>query len=184
MIQNYSSFPNITLESASLEFMNHLISALQTIESRNTGRDLLKEINELCGPSTGKHIKIVAIASDYSETANTCASVGNATDALKKWIFKGPGTSVEVTWNPYSSLALNAQGIPTGMSYQDDSTSFIGLAHELVHAYRILRGTYLGGSNIKEETRATGIGDSASKKFSENSIRAEHSLPRRNAYSR
>ncbi|WP_274598052.1 hypothetical protein ACOK4R_08655 [Pseudomonas fluorescens] len=31
MIQNYSAFPNITLESASLEFMNHLISALQTI---------------------------------------------------------------------------------------------------------------------------------------------------------
>lgn len=55
MIQNYSAFPNITLESASLEFMNHLITALQRIESRNTGRDLLKEINELCAPSTGEN---------------------------------------------------------------------------------------------------------------------------------
>ena len=60
--------------------------------------------------------------------------------------------------------------------------SFIGLAHELIHAYYSLLGE--GITNTKAEEYSTvGLASHLStREFTENAIRAEHGLPIRMTY--
>ena len=71
--------------------------------------------------------------------------------------------------------------------------AFIALAHELVHASHYLQGScYRGiGDDLKpdgdsgimeEEMRTVGFGKYANESPSENAIRVEHGLPRRDSY--
>jgi hypothetical protein len=84
----------------------------------------------------------------------------------------GTGSVSAVTWNP------------NGISTPDGSRpSFIGLAHELIHAYYNLLGTAM--MNAKdEEYRTVGLAPHANTRdITENKIRSEHGIPARDAYS-
>lgn len=102
---------------------------------------------------------------------------------------KGSGARAIIHWNPDQSLDVDEQGRVS--SSNDERRSYLVLGHELVHANRILKGTYTGGSGdrydpatpaAREERRAIGIGEFDGKTPSENSIRQEHGEPLRKKY--
>lgn len=112
-------------------------------------------------------------------------------------LWKGEGTSAMIMWNPQKgSLALTENGSPARVCDGGQEDSFTVLAHELIHAQHIMKGTRKSGYDGrerydsstpagKEENRAVGVGKyaySITKQPSENSIRAEHGLPLRNKY--
>jgi len=100
------------------------------------------------------------------------------------------GVSAKIHWDPYSAVDIDECGM--SVLIIDSHLSFVSLAHELFHAYWIMRGNYDPPNlinhnpeesiNLKEENRATGIEEFSDEWFSENGIRAEHDLPRRNHY--
>jgi hypothetical protein len=106
---------------------------------------------------------------------------------------KGEGANAETSWNPYRKLELDDQGRPT--EYADDETgenskSYLTLANQMIHARRIVRGTYSGSPQDtdrqnpstpagQEEMRAIGLN---TNRVSENSIRRENSEPERSQY--
>ncbi len=74
---------------------------------------------------------------------------------------------------------------------ENEDLDFVSLAHEMVHGYRILKGTFTGGQTNRyfpstpaatEEARAVGIGKYSGESFSENGVRQEHGLPLRAYY--
>lgn len=113
--------------------------------------------------------------------------------AKKRMWRKGEGTSAMVDWNTSQGLTLDTDGVP--LSTCDSSKAYLGLAHELIHAYRMLKGTFTTDPNgdsgdryrngtgaAKEERRAVGLDEFANKKPAENSIRRENTEPERTAY--
>jgi len=123
--------------------------------------------------------------------------------ALKRRFMKGEGTSATVYWNPNERTPtlprhihvtadrqpLNSEltlvGIDSNRTYIE-GTSFATLVHELVHAMRIVKGTYTddlsdeGKSN--EERRALGVIEYRNEPISENAFRAEQQMPLRAWY--
>lgn len=91
----------------------------------------------------------------------------------------GEGTHAVIAWRPEDYIDVSTRG----RSYERDNSNygFISLAHELVHAYRKVKGNATG-STICEEKRAVGLGQFSGSSFSENAIRREHGLPIRNRY--
>jgi len=124
--------------------------------------------------------------------------------ALKGRFLKGEGTSATVYWNPderpgalprHRHVTSDRQPLSSELtpisSVDTDATVFDGpftptLAHELVHAMRIVKGTYTddltdeGRSN--EERRALGVMEYANDPISENAYRREQGLPLRAWY--
>jgi hypothetical protein len=106
----------------------------------------------------------------------------------------GAGQSVRVFYHPNppgtkagDAIYAAAQGIRTPTS--------VALAHELIHAWHGLSGTAetrethtitIAGSPpyqlSREEALTVGLGPYANTRISENAIRAEHRLPRRDYY--
>jgi len=101
----------------------------------------------------------------------------------------GEGSSAYVFLNPNTTVSINDRG--KGVHSNDPNIMFVSLAHELIHALRILRGFYKTPSEegiesvlaarIGEEYRAIGLGKYALNDISENSIRYEHGLPLRHS---
>ena len=68
--------------------------------------------------------------------------------------------------------------------------SWVGLAHELIHAYYNLKGKGLGSGKLqnvnglveKEELATVGIGPGPQRSITENKIRDEHGLLPRTTY--
>ncbi|MEI9984050.1 MAG: M91 family zinc metallopeptidase [Aliidongia sp.] len=81
----------------------------------------------------------------------------------------GPGSSTAVFWNP------NVISTPDG-----SRPTFIGLAHELIHARRNLLGIAEAAWE-REEQATVGLNFNGDD-ITENAIRAEHGLPRRLSY--
>jgi NleD-like pathogen effector protein (putative zinc metallopeptidase) len=120
--------------------------------------------------------------------------------ARKRYLgLKGQGANAVITWNPNKSLRLNAAGQPLKLLATDPSESHLILAHELIHARRIVKGTStIYNKNQtnearndpstplgKEELRAVGIGSKSNEeRVSENSIRKELGYPLRTSYNR
>jgi Ca2+-binding RTX toxin-like protein len=109
--------------------------------------------------------------------------------AHKGVFFKGEGTSAVVSFNPDRSLEIT----PEGEMYPITSPlkAHLLLAHELVHANRLMKGTSAGASGSdadpgsgrwQEESRAVGLGKWKDKTPSENSIRKELGEPTRPGY--
>jgi hypothetical protein len=192
--------PSISIESSSDTAIRDAEKALAKIDSRPNGHALLRGL-ERRGQS-GKRVKIfvaprggnmenVTIPVDdiNNPGIDNEGAVRNATKSV--FGLKGKGSSAIVEWNPGKALALSATGVPIGR--QDDTEkAFLSLGHELVHAYRIGKGTYTGGGRhdgfrpgtraADEELRAAGIGKWAGKPISENGIRADHRETPRTAY--
>lgn len=200
-IQRSAVVPSMIIESSSRTSIKQTERALERIASRPNGNALLQEL-EAQGQA-GKPIKIFAAPanSNMSNLARAISDIHNpgsdnkdAVARASKGLFgNGAGSSAEIEFNPNKSLSLNAAGAPTG-HVTDPDRAFLSLAHELVHAYRITKGTYTGGGEDvgfdpkskrgEEELRAVGLGKWASKQFSENSIRSEHNEPLRTSYPR
>jgi Effector protein len=106
--------------------------------------------------------------------------------AATRALARRPIHAATIDWNTDQGLQLNRDGVPTGVG--DRTKAWLALAHEMIHASRITRGTYTGGTGDrnnpsspagKEELQAVGLNG---KTPSENSIRAEHDEPLRTAY--
>ncbi|CAD1795274.1 type III secretion system effector protein [Xanthomonas arboricola] len=108
---------------------------------------------------------------------------------------KNQGSSVVVSWSArQTSLELDDDGDPTNRATSSPIEKVSVLGHELVHARHMMAGTWKGSYEDdrdpdtptgKEELRAVGLGKykySQSGEPSENSIRAEHGLPKRVSY--
>lgn len=175
--------------------------ALTKLASKANGLSLLQALNNNSSSSKGRLVEI-KVTTDSSHAAafltreqrhkykidesEITLNNDKAVDILHR---KGQGTSATVFWNPEVAVTLDAAGRPS-LVY-DAQKSYLVLAHELVHAHRILKGTYTGGVGDrqdrstpagKEELRAVGLGKYKNEKLSENGIRKEHGEPLRKSY--
>lgn len=198
-ITNSAVVPSIQLASPSRTSIASAEAALQRIKSRPNGNALLDEIAN--HSTNGKQLKIF-VAPQGGRMSNVTRAVddinnpGNdnfqAVKNASKGLFgKGKGSSAEIDFNPSTSLALDHEGNPTGIE-NSSSRAYLSLAHELVHAYRIMKGTYTGAGDQmgfdpnsnkgKEELRAVGLGKWQDEALSENGIRAEQGEQIRSSY--
>jgi len=181
-------------------------SALSKIDTGQKGNNLIYQLSRLA--KNGKTITIVA---DRNTTTGTVASltksqirkygvseheyniehnqIANKLSQKRRFGFKGEGTSALIQWNPSLSVKVNNEGIHNLVN--DEKEAFISLAHQLIHSYRMMKGTFLGtesnryqeGSNSwREQLRAIGLGNYSNHALTENSIRQEHSMNLRTRY--
>ncbi len=112
--------------------------------------------------------KVVDITNPGSEGGSKCAACSNGN------AMNGTGSASGVYWNP------NIFVVPE-RGYRPP---FIGLAHELVHAWHNALGTKKGNYD-EEESFTVGIGIYAvadPHSITENKIRLEHNVPIRHKY--
>lgn len=85
----------------------------------------------------------------------------------------GPGTNAKIKYNP------ERMKIHDGTEPWMRRPPAIGLAHELVHAWRAMTGTRARGGEQQRERQATGLGAFEEAEFTENRFRAAFGLPAR-----
>ena len=85
----------------------------------------------------------------------------------------GPGTNAKIKYNP------RRLKIHDGAEQWMRRPPAIGLAHELVHAWRAMTGTRARGGEEQRERQATGLGAFEDAEFTENRFRAAFGLPAR-----
>ncbi|GIK55932.1 MAG: LysM peptidoglycan-binding domain-containing protein [Chloroflexi bacterium] len=92
----------------------------------------------------------------------------------------GPGANVTITYNP------NTLFIKDGTLDWHHRPPAIGLAHEMVHAWTGVYGTRALGTDAagvnRRELQATGLGEFATARITENQFRAAFGLPLRPVY--
>ena len=182
-------YPSITLKASSQQGLDSGQQALDTIASRAAGKGLLDALQSL----SDKGRVTIHVGDPDTDMKNYAQRVPRETTIKKPFsYFASKRFNAEIHWNPSTSMALNPQGHPTGFDNTGDR-AYVSLAHELIHAYRMVKKTYTGHKGEgadpktpkgKEELRAVGLGKFASKAFSENRVRAEHDLPLRQSYAR
>ena len=149
--------------------------ALLTINSRPRGRALLDGIVANASKMKfGFTICIMrpsglSVVNDGNGPQWSSGSICKRTNEMKAC--DGTGCVSSITWN------ANVIATPDGAR-----PAFIGLAHELIHAYYSLLGQ--GVLKAKDEEYCTvGLPPHAlTRDITENSIRAEHGLPMRMSY--
>ena len=112
----------------------------------------------------------------------------------------GKGTNTTVLFNADSNPNINILDEKTGRVIDGNRPSYIGLAHELIHADRDMRGVsfnaaedeyhsftnYKGEPDVeripKEESATVGFNHIKPNGITENAIRREHRLPLRGSY--
>lgn len=152
--------------------------ALAKIDSKPVGKQLLSEIVALSSRAKFGYTVCIMRPANLSVVEPNDgrgpqwnagslakrASEADASDPLK-------GTPTAVTWN------ANVIDTPDGAR-----PSFIALAHELIHALYNLKGEAFADTSM-EEYCTVGLPPVANKRdITENKIRFEHNLPRRDAY--
>ena len=185
------------------DYLQHykMESALMRINNRPNGKALLNKITQLSSED-----KLIKISVDYdlptlnfgelSEEQQQKFNVDPDKSFLKTvmkaeqvshkkgFMRKGEGVGSQIRWNPTSSRSLK-DGKPLTDEWERDS--FVSLAHELIHSMRMLNGTsklndfrqFPERDGRNEELRVIGTNRYAFKRISENGIRQEHGLPRR-----
>ncbi|NIG12912.1 hypothetical protein F3J37_01670 [Pantoea sp. Al-1710] len=181
-------------------------SALSKLDQGPTGNRLIYELSKLS--KNGKSLTIVADRKTTSGAMPTLTKSqvqrfgvsedeyniehndrANKLAQKRRFGFKGKGTSAIVRWNPSLSVHVSDEGIHSAVN--DEKEAFISLAHELIHGYRMMKGTYTadhsdryepGTRSYKEEQRAVGLGIHSNRSFSENSIRNESKMNLRAKY--
>lgn len=197
--------PFIAISHATPEAYQSAEQALNTISQGENGAKLLSKIRDVSTNGKALRLNVVNIESTarpmltarqaqihgIPDNEFNVANNEMATSLASKKGFgrKGDGTSAVVDWNPADALSIDHLGRPTLVN--DPQTAYASLAHELVHGYRIMKGTYTGGSGNRydpstpageEENRAVGIGKYSRNKLSENGVREDHGLPMRLRY--
>jgi hypothetical protein len=199
--------PHVSIEAHNPAGVQKAETALQRIASRPNGSNLLAEIARYS--THGRSLRINVTSAEISSAARAALTTRQALArgipdsdlnkennrtasslARKTGWRKAEGSSAVVDWNPSEYPDIDAHGRPRLVN--DEDHAFVSLAHELVHGYRMMKGTYTGGDGSDryqsgtpaaiEEERAVGIGRYAGKPLSENGIRREHDLPLRAQY--
>ena len=95
-----------------------------------------------------------------------------------------------IYYNPINSVVSDRHN----RSYliRNEETAFISLAHEMIHAFHLMRGTSKSegidrthdstSTQLEEEERAVGIGKYHGALFSENGVREDHGIRLRASY--
>lgn len=175
----------------SKKFEEQTNAALDTIGSKPVGAQLLGSIAQSGGPNGGAPARFgykVAISPAESTKAKGILRTrtyrgSNVTTAANEEFASTPGRGSvsSVKWNPDQKLTTDGA-----------RPSFIGLAHELVHADRNLYGASktifasVGPAELPrrvDEHQVVGLGLHAGLPITENKIRAEHGIPPRTDYS-
>jgi len=190
--------PFIDIRGESQEEINQAESALKRIKSGRNGSELLKRLDNL---SNGDR-KITIEVDDSTSSCNVPfltksqlkkynidpedleASNHKATElSLKKGFLRnGEGVSSLVKFNPDYFVRVREDG--THLYTIEKNSSFVMLAHELVHAYRNMKGVSIGLDRserpgvreAKEERRVMGTDEFSNERISENGIRKDHGI--------
>lgn len=201
--------PHMQIEGTQ-EFHDSVNSALKKLKTVPDGRKLLSGFKRPSGKGNTVTITEVNHGTPYarprlSEAQKSKYGNPNAHEENKKanelaqkrgFGRKGQGASAEVGWSSTQALDLDSEGRPKikdGVGTVDKpEEAHLALAHELIHARRIVKGTFTGGPGDrhdpstpegKEEDRAVGIGSRRNaSRISENSIRRQFDQPLRTQY--
>lgn len=167
------TYPNIRIDDAggASTFLLTAREALDKIASQPVGKRLLKEINEHAptfGPWGGS-IKIYRAQLPIEQGGSKAAAV-NELNAKAP----GVGSASGVAWNS-NIFAIPGQG---------PRPPFVGLAHELIHAWHNALGTKKQDYD-DEEAFTVGLGPymvPGPNSITENMIRLEHNVSIRHRY--
>ncbi|PIF22274.1 MULTISPECIES: XopG/HopH/AvrPtoH family type III secretion system effector [Pantoea] len=205
-IQRSKTVPEIMIESYETGGYDKAESALAKINSKPNGRSIIQEV--VRNTQNGKSLKIIVSSLEHAkarpvltesqmkaykanqmtfdENIKTAYILASAID----FGIKGEGTSAHITWNPNEGLIINKNGMRE--KGENAEYSFADLVHELVHGYRIMKGSFTGEFNGKpknpgtptwnEEVRAVGMAAYSNENKSENGVRKEHGLNVRKQY--
>jgi hypothetical protein len=160
-------------------FLALVNKALNDINSQPVGQGLLNAIVNSGEPQFGYKVCIMRsnmvygpgpVGQDPPVEGNRWMGGSRAKRANEDNACNGRGTVTRIDWNP------NVINTPDG-----SRPSFIGLAHELVHALRNLLGTASSDPRVEEES-TVGLNGQNQAGPNENMIRQEHGVPRRAQY--
>lgn len=168
-------------QSDSVVFPTLVNQALEKIASKPAGKKLLLGIASRAGKAKfGYTVCIQRANMNYN---SGCVTKWEGTNVAKR------GNEEHATQGQGSITAIkyNANMITTP---DGNRPAWIGLAHELIHAYYNLLGKGLGGGKIqnvngmveREEMATVGLGPGPGRDITENMIRLEHGLPARTTY--
>jgi len=204
MITQSALFKNFTIEYSEERQFKLAEYALSKIGSKPIGFSMLIEMNNMAKGETkinifpnkegGSATGMMLTESQFQKYPN----ISNLPDV--KWKIEraktivadksiggeGQPTSAFIVWNTKEANYVSDTG--KNARVEDEKMSFVTLAHELVHAYWIMKGKALGikpdinGVHNMEEWRAIGINNFLNDRFTENNIRREHGLPLRLQY--
>lgn len=98
---------------------------------------------------------------------------------LYEWLTPGRGINTCITFDaaPTSYCELAAQ-----TDWEKSTPPFIVLAHEMIHAWRMMTGRRIFIGGVGEEHMTTGLPPYTSMKFSENKLRAQAGMAIRDYY--
>jgi Effector protein len=146
--------------------------ALAKIANKPLGLELLQNIQRDGQANFGYKVAILRPAMAVKQVQGTTV-VGDGNVAVRSKeddACNGIGTVTMVKYNH------NTMWTPDG-----NRPNFIGLAHELTHAWHNLRG--IAKPEVAEEEHFTvGLGAYSAERICENTIRAEHGVPLRTTY--
>lgn len=200
--------PEIRIQTRSRQELEEVESHLRKIASKPNGLELLWRIKHLS--NDGRHLQIITYDGDNGVAGRLTERQLKATNASENpddhnhvslmYAFSrirpdntnNLGVIGTIKYNLKQGVELDRYGFPTGFN-DFKETNFVSLAHELVHAYHLMNGTYFTSDPIatvaianssmrQEEDRAVGVGRFIGSRLSENGIRIEHNLPLRAHY--
>ncbi len=157
----------------SVMFPEIVKEALAKIASKPTGKLLLDSIVASGQAKFGYKVAIMRPDMTYGETVKGKQDWKGGSRAVRQHeqnACNGTGVVTMVYWNP------NVISNPDG-----SRPSFIGLAHELVHALHNLNGN-ASADTKEEEARTVGLNQYLNVPPNENRIRKEHGVPGRTKY--
>jgi len=200
--------PEIKIQTRSIEEYFKVESHLKKISQGPNGRELLFRIKALS--TRGKHTLICTV-----DTPSSIGAMLTREQIYRHGVSSNPDDPVHsqlmlslarirpdwtnnegvvgiVKLNLQQGIELDKYGFPTG-KLNNKEHNFISLAHELVHSYNLMNGTFYGGHSVEmfkqqhsamrhEEDRAVGIGRYRGFPVSENGVRMDHNIPLRTNY--
>lgn len=154
------------------EFQTHVYLDLGWLMTSGVGQELIREIQE-----AGHDVAIVETGGGNGASYIPNADSWETEDVPPR---PGPGSDVSVSFNP------NRLFIKDGSLDWHNRPPAIGLAHEMVHAWTGVYGMRARGRTDegvkRRELQATGLGEFADNRLTENRFRAAFGLPPRPEY--
>lgn len=190
--------PFIEIRGADQREIDKAESALKRIKSGRNGNELLNRLSNLSNGDrkvtievddstsscnapflTSSQLKKYNIDPEDLERSNHKAS---EISTRKGFLRNGEGVSSLVKFNPDYFVRVEEDG--KHIYTMEKNNSFVMLAHELIHAYRNMKGASYGigreetpdTNESKEERRVMGTDEFKNERISENGIRKDHGI--------